>query len=84
MTTKEMTAHLRGRIKAAGIKARVHFGSVGIYVEVSRYELDFTDDEQRTIRRIAKCSGLTHVRGLEIDVEQMTDPKLHLFVISSR
>lgn len=76
---KDMTAHIRNRIKVAGIKAKVSMqvscGSRVIYVRVPRYELSFSDDEQRTIRSIAKANRLTWVRSGEIDVERMTDPQ---------
>ena len=77
LTTKEMTAHIRKRIKVAGIKARVRMtsGSTGgIQVFPVAHEIEFTEDEQRQIRFLAKTNKLTCVRGVEIDVERMTDP----------
>lgn len=72
----EMTAHLRKRIAAEGIKARVRKcpgHKTGIQVFPVAYGLEFTETEQRFIRNLAKINGLTLVRGLEIDVERMTD-----------
>ena len=78
LTHKEMTAHLRKRIKVAGIKARVDMseacGVKYIRVFVPAHDVTFTDAEQREIRFIAKCNKLTRARGEEIDVERMTDP----------
>lgn len=75
---KEMTAHLRARIAASGIKARVRMApgaySKSIQVFPPAYEIEFTHDEQRTIRTIAKSNKLTFVCGIEIDIERMTDP----------
>jgi len=45
-----------------------------IKVSVPAYGLEFSDDEQRSIRFIAKCNRLTRTSGAEIDVERMTDP----------
>lgn len=50
-----------------------------IHVEVKTVDAEFSDLEQRIIRRAAKAIGLTHVRGGEIDIERMTDPRWHLF-----
>jgi hypothetical protein len=78
MTHKEMTKHLRNRLKVAGIKARVAMcdscGQPIIKVHPVSAEARFSDDEQRTIRHIAECNKLTRARGMEIDVERMTDP----------
>ena len=75
---KEMTAHIRNRIKVAGIKARVRMqdccGSKVLQVNAPAYGVEFTNEQQQTIRHIAKCNGLTWVRGAEIDVERMTNP----------
>lgn len=72
--TKEMTAHLRNRIKAAGIKARVRFLGRQIQVFPVAYGVEFSEADQHTIRFIAKVNKLTRVRGQEIDVDRMTDP----------
>jgi hypothetical protein len=79
MTHKEMTARIRNRIKQAGVKAKVSMqdicGSAVIYVRVPSYGITFSDEEQRTIRFIAKVNKLTWVQGQEIDVDRMTDPE---------
>lgn len=72
--TKEMTAHLRNRIKAEGIKARVRFLGRSIQVFPCAYGVEFSETEQRAIRFIAKVNKLTAIRGQEIDVDRMTDP----------
>lgn len=83
MNHKELTAHIRKRIKVAGIKAlcemQVSCGHKVIAISVPKYDVSFTDDEQRKIRHIAKCNRLTWVRGMEIDIEQMTDPQAFKF-----
>ena len=84
---KEMTAHIRDRIKAAGIKAKVRkldetptMGGV-IQINVPTYEAEFSEHEQRSIRGLAATNGLTMVRGQPIDVERMTDPKTMSFYL---
>jgi len=79
MTHKELTAHIRNRIKAAGIKAKVRMidGNAGakvIQVNVPEYGMEFSHAEQREIRLIAQVNKLTLVRGMEIDLDRMTDP----------
>ena len=80
MTTVQITAaftkHIRGRIKAAGIKAKVCIAPGGGVLQVNTpvYGVDFSEDAQRQIRLIAKCNGLSWVQGMEIDIEQMTNP----------
>jgi hypothetical protein len=84
LTHKEMTAHIRNRIKVVGVKAKVkmaepQIGDRQIRVACPAYDRPFTDGEQRQIRFIAKVNGLTWVRGLEINVEQMTNPQEMVF-----
>lgn len=75
MNAKQMTAHIRSRIKAAGIKARVRFWPNGqIQVFGVTAQASFTEEEQREIRLIASVNRLTWVRGMAIDLEQMTNP----------
>jgi len=76
MNTTQLASHIRSRIKHAGIKARVRVAPGGGSVQViaPTYETVFSTDEQREIRLIAKCNHLTWVRGLEIDIDQMTNP----------
>jgi hypothetical protein len=77
----QMTAHLRNRIKAAGIKARVRVAPGGGFIQVFgvTYEAEFSAAEQHTIRSIAKTNGLTFAQGMEIDVDRMTNPKTFSF-----
>ena len=65
-----MTAHIRHRIKVAGIKARVKIGpGIGkyIYVSAPSYEVIFTPDEIETINIIAQVNKLTKCQGYTID-----------------
>lgn len=86
MNHKEMTAHIRGRLKAAGIKAKCSMydscGSRWIRVTTPTYEARFDDDQQRTIRTIAQVNRLTWAQGLEINLGQMTDPQQMNFVFA--
>ena len=68
--------HIRNRVKAAGIVARVRVAPGGgcIQVFAPAFGVKFTEEEQRQIRLIGKCNGFTWVRGMEIDIEQMTNP----------
>ena len=78
LTHKEMTKHIRSRIAASGIAARVKMadfcGQPVIVVCVPAYGIEFTEAQQREIRTIAKVNRLTSARGMEIDVDRMTDP----------
>jgi hypothetical protein len=75
---KEIVAHIRKRIKAAGISARVTMsdscGQSVVHVFTTGPDVLFTESEQREIRFIAKCCKLTRAYGAEIDVDRMTDP----------
>ena len=76
MNIKEMTAHIRKRIKHEGIKARVRIAPGGgcIQVFVPFYGMGFSEDEQRKIKHIAICNKLTWVRQLPIIMDQITNP----------
>lgn len=84
MTHQEITNNLRAALKEAGVACNVRkqliCGSRFIQVNVKRYGDEFSSADQRTTRRIAVDMGLTHVRGMEIDVDQDTDPFSHNFV----
>mgnify|MGYP001193198451 CR=1 FL=1 len=71
MEHKEITKNIRNEIAKAGIKARVWMqvicGEKWIQVRPITFETDFTANECKTIKSIAKANNLTHVRGLEID-----------------
>ena len=71
-----LAAHIRHRVKASGIKARVRVapGGGSLQVVAPAYGALFAEAQQREIRLIAKCNGLAWVRGVEIDIEQMTNP----------
>jgi hypothetical protein len=75
MNHSEMTAHIRKRIKASGIKARVRksvvsgvFGAGGIQIMTPSYDVKFSGEESREIAFICDCNRLTGVRGDPIDV----------------
>ena len=74
MNHKEMTKHIRGRIKVAGIKTSVckmtACGSDYIRVSTASHEQRFTDEEMVAINTICKSNGLTSVRGMEIEIEK--------------
>jgi hypothetical protein len=77
MTATELAKSLRAQLKTAGINARCRVapGSRDIgEVFVPQFSMTFTDHEQRSIRTIAVEHGLTWVRGLPINVDQMTNP----------
>ena len=88
MNHKELTAHIRNRIKKSGIEARVNMfsacGSNLIQVKTPKFDGEFTPDEIETICTIAKVNGLTFTRGLEIDPQfcrQLTGRWFWEFVI---
>lgn len=76
-TPADWAAHIRHRIKHEGIKARVRIAPSreSIQVFVPSPALEFTPAEQRIIRLIAQVNGFTWVRGLPIDIDQMTNPQ---------
>ncbi|MEV4127086.1 hypothetical protein [Nocardia sp. NPDC049707] len=78
MTAKDTAAAIRAQLKNQGIKARCRVSPgdkecVQVYTPV--FEINFTEDEQRTIRTVAADMGLTKVYGYPIDIERMTDPR---------
>lgn len=68
---KEMTTHIRNRIKLAGVKALVSMvttcGQPKIRVSVPSYDVEFTAEEIMEISKIAMVNGLTGARKSEID-----------------
>lgn len=76
MNTTQAAAHIRNRIKHAGIKARVRVAPGGGMVQVNAPAFDVVFDAaaQREIRLIAKVNGFTWARGMVIDIDQMTNP----------
>ena len=81
MNLAKEAAHIRSRIKHAGIKARVRVapGGGSIQVNAPTHETVFSNEDQREIRLIAKVNGFTWVRGMEIVLEQMTNPSTFNF-----
>ena len=83
LSHKEMTAWIRTCIRRHKIKARVRkktfCGDKIIQVSVPTYDSEFTEQEQREIRQIAIDNGLTWVMSMEINPEQMTNPKAFNF-----
>lgn len=73
MNHKEMTAHIRNRVKAYGVKASVRkYSACGvqwIQVSVPSPGARFEESEIKQIALIAKTNGLTFARGLEVDPE---------------
>lgn len=75
MTHKEMTAHIRSRLKAEKIKARVRMDAAtfglppSIYVDTPAFDARFTAEEARRIAEIAVANRLTLTRGAPVDVE---------------
>lgn len=71
MNHKEMTAHIRKRIKHEGIAARVRLytacGIRYIHVFVDEHGKTFTGEQARLISLIAKVNGLTGARRSVID-----------------
>jgi len=80
----ELTKHIRRRIKASGIRALCRHtktcGSEFIRIDVPSCGTSFTESEQREIKLIAKVNKLTLAKGMEIDIEQMTNPKQFVFL----
>lgn len=67
MTSKAMTAHLRNRIKVAGIRgARVRMAGRSIQVFPAGADARFCDADQVAIAHIARCNGMTGVQGSPI------------------
>lgn len=70
---KEVTAHIRKRLKAAGIKAKCkmqsYCGNATIMVAVPAYDARFTSEQIREFVTAAKVNGMTGCRGIELDIE---------------
>ena len=88
MNHKEMTAHIRKRIKAAGIPALCkmqYYGISGgdvISVDVPTHDTFFTPEQQRNILLIAKVNRLTLSRGMAIDLTSVTNPQCFKFFMA--
>jgi ATP-dependent Zn protease len=70
---KEVTAHIRKRLKAAGIKAKCkmvsYCGRDTVQVAVPTFESRFTSEQIREFVTAAKVNGMTGCRGMELDIE---------------
>lgn len=75
ITTKEMAKHVRGRMKAAGIKARVQMekGTMGLADKIKvippTFDARFTEAESRAIVEVALANRFTLIRNMPIDVD---------------
>lgn len=64
LTLSEMTKHIRGRLRHAGLNVRVKkflpsaYFPGGVYVISPSYEETFSDETQAAIRHVARCNGL--------------------------
>jgi len=69
---REMTKHIRNRIKAANIPARVRLytacGRRCIQVFQAEYGKSWTREQAREINVIGDVNGLTHAQGSKIDL----------------
>ena len=88
LTHKELTAHIRNRIKVAGIKASVrkqaYCGDKVIRVDPVAYEISFTHAEQATIGSIADVNGLTFTMGAKITTANDVHGSGFVFVMPVR
>jgi hypothetical protein len=88
MNHKEITAHIRKRIAAAGIKAKCkmqeHCGYLVVAVDVPTFDAEFTVEQQQAIKLAAKVNKLTFAQGMAIDLEHATNPKEFKFYFSAR
>ena len=87
MNHKEITAHIRKRIVAAGIKAKCkmqnYCGYMVVAVDVPSYDVDFTVEQQHVIKLAAKVNKLTSAQGMAIDLDRATNPKEFKFYFAS-
>jgi hypothetical protein len=74
-----MAKHIRGRLRAAGVKARCRcYQSCGvsrIQINTPTFDYCFSDEEQQQILLIADVNKLTLTRGGQIDLSQRTYAK---------
>lgn len=75
MSHKEMTSHIRGRLRHAGIKAGCRlYTACGVrYISIStpEYGKYFSAEQLREIGIIAQVNGLTEARRTPIDIENI-------------
>ena len=70
---KEVTAHIRKRLKAAGIKSKckmsTYCGNDTVMVAAPACDARFTSEQIREFVTAAKVNGMTGCRGVELDIE---------------
>ena len=70
MNHKEMTAHIRNRLAAAGIKAKCkmqeYCGCKVITIDAPKFGIEFTDSEQTAMYNIVVANRLTFARGMPV------------------
>lgn len=83
-TEKDVAEKIRKELKIKNIKAKVRIspGGGSVQVNAPAYGVHFSEEDQRQIKTIAKSSGLTLVRGLEINIDRMTNPETFEFYLS--
>lgn len=86
-TAANVAKHFRKRLAHEGIKARcksyTSCGSDWVRVSLSAADAPpFTNAEQVIIRTIAQACYLTRARGLPIVLDQMTDSREAVFMLS--
>jgi len=83
MNHKETAKYIREYLKVMEIKARVQMqvlcGAKFVEVIPPTANDDFSIEESRIIKTLAKGLGMTHVQGLEIVIDQYTAVR-HSFV----
>jgi hypothetical protein len=78
MSHKETAAHIRGKLKAQKIPARVRiYTACGTkYIQISgvKYDSEWTEKESVSIRLCAKANGLKGAQGSEINMNPILNP----------
>lgn len=86
MDHKKLTAHIRKRIKASGVEAKVkmlnYCGKQMIAVDVRNATATFSEVEQVTIKLIAQYNSLTFSGGLGTNLHHQTHLKAFMFCIT--
>lgn len=83
MNQKELTAHIRNRLKAAGVQAKCKMNGSGVItVAAPAYNAQFTDEQQYQIKLIAISNRLTFARGHEINLHVHTEPLQFNFYVN--
>ena len=78
MNHKEAAAHIRGKLKAQKIPARVRIytacGTKYIQINGIKYDSEWTSAQSMAIRVCAQANGLKGARGSEIDMHPSLNP----------